>query len=106
MCFGRSEHLLEHAQNPLKLLPLVCRIEDRLANALQAIAKQALGGPLKRLECSRIDLVAPSPHVPGPAKRYRQHPPSVSKRSASLKRVSSREPALNSIQGLPSPLPH
>ena len=44
--FGRSEHLLEQAQDPLKLLPLVCRIRDGLANAVESIAKQALGGPL------------------------------------------------------------
>ena len=29
--FGRSEHLLEQAQEPLKLLPFVCRIQDGLA---------------------------------------------------------------------------
>ena len=71
--FGGSEHLLEQAQEPLKLLPFVCRIQDGLANAVESIAKQALRGPLIRLERNRFDLVPPSPDVSGPAKRYRQH---------------------------------
>ena len=73
--FGRGEHLLKQAQDVFKRLPVVCRNEDGLANAVEAIAKQALGGPLMRFERNRFDLVPPSPHVPGPAKRDRQHTP-------------------------------
>ena len=68
---GRGEHLLKQAQDALKRLPVVCRIEDGLANAVEAIAKQTLGGPLMCLERNRFDLVPPSPHVLGPAKRDR-----------------------------------
>ena len=36
--FGRREHLLEQAQDVLKRLPVVCRLQDGLANAVKAIA--------------------------------------------------------------------
>lgn len=83
----------------LKLLPFVCRIQDGLANAVESIAKQALRGFLMRLERSRSDhLVPPSPHMPGPAKRERQHTacclqtPSLSQWVSS--RLNPRDPRL------------
>ena len=65
---GEMSHLPLWAQDPFKLLALVCSIEDGLPNAVKAIAKQALGGSLMRLECNRFDPVPPSP-----AKRDHQH---------------------------------
>ena len=45
--FGRREHLLEEAQDVLKRLPVVSRIEDGLANGVEAIAKQTRGERLR-----------------------------------------------------------
>ena len=44
---------------------------ELMQNAIESIAKQALGGPLMGLERNRFDLVLPSPHMPSPAKRDR-----------------------------------
>ena len=68
-----KERFAQQAQEPIKLLSLVCRIEDGLTNAVKSVAEQAFRGSLMRLERNRFDPVPPSTYMIGPAKRYRQH---------------------------------
>ena len=78
---GPGERFAQQAQEPIKLLSLVCRIEDGLTNAVKSIAEQAFRGSLMRppfkpgagFEGNRFDPVPPSTYMIGPAKRYRQH---------------------------------